>query len=59
MGKFYVTGFTDDRSRFRIAPGVYLHKSAKEAVDALRLALAEKRIPSSTDDTTIGERVKL
>ena len=45
VGKVYVTGFTDDRSRFRIASGVYLHKSAKEAVDALRLALAKKRIP--------------
>jgi putative transposase len=45
VGKVYVTGFTDDRSRFRIASGVYLHKSAKEAVDALRLSLAEKRIP--------------
>ena len=45
VGKVYVTGFTDDRSRFRITSGVYLHKSAKEAVDALRLALAEKRIP--------------
>ena len=45
VGKVYVTGFTDDRSRFRIVSGVYLHKSAKEAVDALRLALAKKRVP--------------
>jgi transposase InsO family protein len=45
VGKVYVTGFTDDRSRFRIASGVYLHKSVKEAVDALKLALAGKRIP--------------
>jgi transposase len=26
VGKVYVTGFTDDRSRFRIASGVYLRK---------------------------------
>ncbi|MDH2900654.1 MAG: DDE-type integrase/transposase/recombinase [archaeon] len=45
VGKVYVTGFIDDRSRFRVASGVYLHKIAKEAVDALRLALARKRIP--------------
>ena len=45
VGKVYVTGFTDDRSRFRIASGVYLNKSAKEAVHALKLALAKKRIP--------------
>ena len=45
VGKVYVTGFTDDRSRFRVASGVYLRKGAKEAIDALRLALAEKRIP--------------
>ncbi len=45
VGKVYVTGFTDDRSRFRIASGVYLRKGANEAIDALRLALAEKRIP--------------
>ncbi len=41
----YVTGFTDDRSRFRVASGVYLNKSAKEAIDALGLALAKKRTP--------------
>lgn len=55
VGKVYVTGFTDDRSRFRIAAsGVYLHKSAKEAIDALRLALAQKRIPREIylDNTT-------
>lgn len=35
-GRVYVTGFTDDRSRFRVASKAYLHKSAAEAVDALR-----------------------
>src|SRR5579875_1613289 len=44
-GKVYVTGFTDDRSRFRIASGVYLRKGANEAIDALRFALAKKWIP--------------
>lgn len=45
MGKVYVTGFTDDRSRFRISSGVYLRKGANEAIDALGPALAKKRIP--------------
>lgn len=45
VGKVYVTGFTDDRSRFRVRSGVYLHKSAKESIDALRWALRKGRIP--------------
>jgi putative transposase len=45
VGKVYVTGFTDDRSRFRVRSRVYLHKSAKESVDALRWALRNGRIP--------------
>ena len=34
VGKVYLTGFTDDRSRYRVASGAYLYKGAKEAVDA-------------------------
>ena len=45
VGKVYVTGFTDDRSRFRVSSGAYLHKGAKEAVDALRHALRKGRMP--------------
>jgi putative transposase len=45
VGRVYVTGFTDDRSRFRIRSGAYLHKSAKEAIDALQGALRRGRIP--------------
>jgi len=45
VGRAYVTGFTDDRSRYRIASGAYLHKGTEEAVDALRHALRRKRIP--------------
>jgi transposase InsO family protein len=45
VGKVYVTGFTDDRSRFRIGSGAYLHKSAKESVDSLRRALRKGRAP--------------
>jgi transposase InsO family protein len=45
VGKVYVTGFTDDRSRFRVRSGAYLHKSAKEAIDALQRALRRGRIP--------------
>jgi len=44
-GKVYVTGFTDDRSRFRVRSGAYRHKSAKESVDALRRALRKGRVP--------------
>lgn len=45
VGKVYVTGFTDDCSRFRIRSGAYLHKSAKEAMDALQRALRRGRTP--------------
>jgi len=45
VGKVYITGFTDDRSRFRIRSGVYLHKGAKEAIDALQRALQKGRAP--------------
>ncbi len=47
VGKVYVIGFTDDRSRFRIRSGAYLHKSANEAIDSLRRALrmGSRRIP--------------
>lgn len=45
VGKVYVIGFTDDRSRFRIRSETYLHKSAKEAIDAMRHALRNGRVP--------------
>lgn len=45
VGKVYLTGFTDDRSRYRMITGVYLHKGKKEAIDALRSALKKGRIP--------------
>lgn len=44
-GKVYVTGFTDDRSRFRVRSGAYRHKSAKESVDALRRTLRKGACP--------------
>jgi len=44
-GKVYVTGFTDDRSRYRVVSGAYLHKSRDEAIDALRRALKKGRVP--------------
>ena len=44
-GKVYVTGFTDDRSRYRIMSKAYLNKSAAEAADALYHALKKGRIP--------------
>src|SRR5438105_1179366 len=45
VGKVYVTGFTDDRSRYRIISKAYLYKGASEAVDALYHALKKGRIP--------------
>jgi transposase InsO family protein len=45
VGRVYVTGFTDDRSRYRVRSGAYLHKSSRESVDALKRALRKGRIP--------------
>jgi len=44
-GKVYLTGFTDDRSRFRVRSKAYLRKGKEEAVNALRWALKAKRKP--------------
>jgi len=45
VGKVYVTGFTDDCSRYRIRSKVYLHKGADEAVNCLQWALKAGRKP--------------
>jgi len=45
VGKVYVTGFTDDRSRYRIVSKAYLRKSKSEAINALQWALRKGRIP--------------
>lgn len=45
VGKVYVTGFTDDRSRYRIISRVYLHKRGSEAINALYHAIKKGRIP--------------
>ena len=45
VGKVYLTGFIDDRSRYRVASVAYLHKGSKEAIDSLRLALRKGRTP--------------
>ena len=45
VGKVYVTGFTDDCSRYRVKSTVYLHKDAASAVNALQWALRAGRIP--------------
>ncbi len=44
-GRVYVTGFTDDRSRYRVCSKAYLHKSKKESINALQHALGKGRIP--------------
>ncbi len=45
VGKVYVTGFTDDCSRYRIVSKAYLHKSKREAINALYWALRKGRVP--------------
>lgn len=45
VGKVYVTGFTDDRSRYRIVSKAYLKKSKEEAINALTWALKKGRKP--------------
>lgn len=45
VGKVYVTGFTDDCSRYRVRSKAYLNKSAAAAVNCLRWSLSSGRIP--------------
>lgn len=45
VGKVYVTGFTDDCSRYRIRSKAYLRKGKEEAVNTLQWALRAGRIP--------------
>jgi len=45
VGKVYVTGFTDDRSRYRIKSKAYLHKGKEESINALSWAVRAGRIP--------------
>jgi transposase InsO family protein len=45
VGKVYVTGFTDDCSRYRIRSKVYLHKNKEASINALCWALRSSRIP--------------
>jgi transposase InsO family protein len=45
VGKVYVTGFTDDCSRYRIRSKTYLHMRADDAINALRWALKGGRVP--------------
>jgi len=46
VGKVYITGFTDDCSRYRIKSKVYLHKGAVESINCLRWALRNGRVPN-------------
>lgn len=45
VGRVYVTGFTDDRSRYRVRSKAYLKKGAGEAGNALGWALRKGRKP--------------
>lgn len=45
VGKVYVTGFTDDCSRFRVRSKTYLRKGKEEAINCLRWALRPGRTP--------------
>lgn len=45
VGKVYVTGFTDDCSRYRVKSKAYLRKSKEEAINALQWSLRGGRVP--------------
>lgn len=45
VGKVYVTGFTDDCSRYRVRSKAYLRKGKEEATNCLQWALRPGRIP--------------
>lgn len=45
VGKVYVTGFTDDCSRYRVRSKVYLDKSAESAINSLQWSLSNRRVP--------------
>ena len=45
VGKVYVTGFTDDCSRYRVSSKTYLRKGKEEAINALQWSLVKGRIP--------------
>ncbi len=45
LGKVYVTGFTDDCSRYRVRSKAYLRKGADEATNCLEWALRAGRTP--------------
>jgi len=45
VGKVYVTGFTDDCSRYRTKSKAYLHKGSVESINCLRWALRNGRVP--------------
>ncbi len=45
VGKVYVTGFTDDCSRYRVRSKVYLRKGKEESINALQWALHKGRVP--------------
>ena len=45
VGKVYVTGFSDDCSRYRIVSKAYLRKRKEEAVNSLQWALRKGRKP--------------
>ena len=47
VGKVYVTGFTDDCSRYRVVSKAYLHKSKEEAINSLQWALRNGRAPKA------------
>lgn len=45
VGKVYVTGFTDDCSRYRVNSGAYLNKDAPASIHCLTRSLRKGRIP--------------
>ena len=45
VGKVYVTGYTDDCSRYRVVSKAYLNKRKEEAINSLQWALRKGRAP--------------
>jgi transposase InsO family protein len=47
VGRVYITGFTDDCSRFRVRSKVYLRKGKEEAINCMQWALRAGRKPKA------------
>jgi NDP-sugar pyrophosphorylase family protein len=58
VGKAYVTGFTDDCSRFRVKSGACRRKSAKESVDAPKRAVRKGRVQVAKGTKIVNSTIR-